>query len=59
LDQAIDIADGTVQNIVATVSHFGGAWTRDDGILFTPNPASPIVRVPADRRCRNASDRRE
>ena len=43
----IDVESGAVQTLAAAPFPFGGAWNRDDTILFTPNPASPVVRIPA------------
>ena len=43
----IDVESAAVQTLAAAPFPFGGAWNRDDTILFTPNPASPVVRIPA------------
>jgi eukaryotic-like serine/threonine-protein kinase len=44
----IDVESGAVQTLAANAGGpLGGAWNGDDTILFTPFPASPVVRIPA------------
>jgi eukaryotic-like serine/threonine-protein kinase len=43
----IDVKSGAVQTLADAWSPFGGAWNRDDTILYTPFPASPVLRIPA------------
>jgi eukaryotic-like serine/threonine-protein kinase len=44
----IDASGGPAQTICnAETGSFGGTWSRDDVILFTPNPARPLYRVSA------------
>jgi len=43
----IAVAGGPSQTLCDSTSGRGGTWNRDDVILFSPGPASPIFRVPA------------
>jgi Tol biopolymer transport system component len=43
----IDVESGAVQTLAAAPGPLGGAWNRDDTILFTPGPPSPVFRIPA------------
>ena len=43
----LDLGGGAPQTVAAASAGRGGTWNADDIILFTPNTASPLVRVPA------------
>jgi eukaryotic-like serine/threonine-protein kinase len=43
----VDVADGTVKELVSVAVDRGGAWAGDGTILFTRNYTSPVFRVPA------------
>jgi Tol biopolymer transport system component len=43
----IDASGGAVQTLADAPQHRGGAWGADSTILFTPNPTSPVLRIPA------------
>jgi Tol biopolymer transport system component len=43
----IDIDTGSVQALADASMGRGGAWNQDGVILFTPSPASPVIRVSA------------
>ena len=43
----IAMAGGPPQTLCEANSGRGGTWNRDGVILFSPSPASPILRVPA------------
>ena len=43
----INLDSGAVQIVAPYISGGGGAWTENDTLLVTPNPASPLMRVPA------------
>jgi Tol biopolymer transport system component len=44
----VDLDGGLVRPLVQATRGTGGAWNRDGVILFGPNPASPIFRIPAE-----------
>ena len=43
----IDVESGAVQTLATVLNPRGGAWNRDDTILFTPGGATPLFRIPA------------
>jgi eukaryotic-like serine/threonine-protein kinase len=43
----IEATGGPPQTVADAKSGRGGTWNADDVILFSPTPASPVVRVPA------------
>ena len=44
----VNLADGAVQTIASPVpAPGGGTWSRDDTILFSASPGTPVLRVPA------------
>ena len=45
--ERLDIDGGSTQVLANASFGRGGAWNRDGTILFTPNPGSPIMQVPA------------
>jgi len=42
------VAGGRVEVVCAAPNMRGGAWTRDGGIVFAPDLAGPLYRVPAN-----------
>ena len=44
----LDLDGGLTRNLARVTVGVGGTWNRDGVILFAPNPASPILRIPAD-----------
>ena len=44
----VDVADGAIRTIARTRVGWGGVWTLDGDVLFTPTQRSPIRRVSAD-----------
>ena len=42
----IDLDNGAVQAVAPLISGAGGAWLPDNSLLVTPNPGSPLMRVP-------------
>jgi eukaryotic-like serine/threonine-protein kinase len=44
----LDLDGGLVRMLTQATFGRGGAWNRDGVILFAPNPAGPIFRLPAD-----------
>jgi Tol biopolymer transport system component len=45
--RVIDASGGAVQTLADAAQPRGGAWGTDGTILFTPNPTSPLLRIPA------------
>jgi Tol biopolymer transport system component len=45
--KTIDAAGGAVQTLADAPQARGGAWGPDGTILYTPSPASPLLRIPA------------
>jgi eukaryotic-like serine/threonine-protein kinase len=43
----IEAGGGAVQTLADAPQPRGGAWGADGTILFTPNPTSPMLRIPA------------
>ena len=43
----IDASGGAVQTLSDAPQPRGGAWGADGTILYTPNPTSPLLRIPA------------
>jgi serine/threonine protein kinase len=43
----IDASGGAVQTLADAPEARGGAWGADGTILYTPNPTSPLLRIPA------------
>ena len=43
----MDIAEGSVRTLASTPAPGGGAWSRDDTLIFSPNPG-PIFRISAE-----------
>jgi len=43
----IDASGGAVQTLADAPQPRGGAWGPDGTILYTPNPTSPLLRIPA------------
>jgi eukaryotic-like serine/threonine-protein kinase len=43
----IDASGGAVQTLADAPQPRGGAWGADGIILYTPNPTSPLLRIPA------------
>ena len=44
----LDLEGGLVRTLTKSTVGVGGSWSDESGILFVRNPASAIVRVPAD-----------
>jgi Tol biopolymer transport system component len=44
----IDIVSGAQQVLANAEAGFGGTWNRDGAIVFAPNGAGPLLKVPAD-----------
>ncbi len=45
--RTIDASGGAVQTLADAPQPRGGAWGADGIILYTPNPTSPMLRIPA------------
>jgi serine/threonine protein kinase len=43
----IDTESGSIQPLARAAYGQGGTWSRDDVILFSPSPLSPILRISA------------
>ena len=43
----LDLTGGRPQLLAQARNPMGGTWNRDDVILYSPNAASPVMRVPA------------
>jgi Tol biopolymer transport system component len=43
----IDLESGSIRELTNAVNSFGGAWNRDDVIVFSGNATGPLMRVAA------------
>jgi serine/threonine protein kinase/Tol biopolymer transport system component len=55
----LDVNSQAVQTLADAANARGGAWQSDGTILFAPNPAGPLFRVPATGGQRTAVTRLE